>query len=141
MTTWVFNSSSDLPKLEIKKPIKITHTKHAVKLCRDIADLSVECVVVITLYQDFTVSNARVISIGSRISSTFCPANVFRGALLDDASEIIIVHNHPGGIVEPSKADNKVLKKLIKAGKLLDITILDSVIVSRGGKIYHSMLK
>jgi DNA repair protein RadC len=143
MTEWILNNPGDLPKLCILGTVgnKITSTKKAIGYIKDIADLSVECLVVITLRQDLTVVNARIAAIGSRIGATFCPANIFRGALLDDASEIIIIHNHPSGLVEPSKADKKVLKKLIKAGRLLDIVIRDSVIVSRGGKRYRSMME
>jgi DNA repair protein RadC len=139
MSTWEMNSSHDYPKLKIEKKTKITHTKHAVKLVRSIADRQQEFVIVISLMMDYTVTNARMIAIGGRTSATFCPASLFRGVLLDDASEMIVVHNHPSGDLMPTKADKKVMKNIVKTGKLLDINVVDCIIIS--GKKYRSFMR
>jgi DNA repair protein RadC len=130
---------TDNPKLDIKKGTRIKQTKDAVKIARTIADQDQEYVVVISLKQSMDVTNARIVCIGGRNSGSFCPANAFKGCILDGASEMIIVHNHPSGDIRPSKMDKETLKRFIKAGKLLDINILDSVIVS--GKRWKSMME
>jgi DNA repair protein RadC len=126
------------PKLRIRKNTKIDGTKDAIKLVRAIADQEQEYMVVVSRRQDGTATNARIVSIGSRIGSEYSTSNVFKGAIIDGAGGIIVVHNHPGGDLMPTKADKKMLRNLIKAGKILDILILDSVIIH--GKAWRSML-
>lgn len=130
---------TDNPKLDIKKGVRIKHTKDAVKIARAIAEQEQEFVVVISMKQSLEVTNARIICIGGRTSASFCPANAFKGCIIDGSSEMIIVHNHPSDDIRPSKQDKQTLKRFIKAGKLLDINILDSIIVS--GKKWKSMME
>jgi len=75
-----------------------------------------------------------MISKGTLNASLVHPREVFKGALLANAHAIIIAHNHPSGDVEPSIADKTSTEKLVDAGKLLNIEILDHVIIgSKGG--------
>jgi DNA repair protein RadC len=71
-----------------------------------------------------------IISVGTINESLVHPREVFEGAIKNNASSIIIAHNHPSGNLEPSPADIEITKKLIHAGKILDIRIIDHVIVS-----------
>lgn len=61
------------------------------------------------------------------------PKQIFQFALLSNASAIIISHNHPSGKLMPSDADKTITKKLKEGSKLLDITFLDHIIVTRNG--------
>jgi DNA repair protein RadC len=70
-----------------------------------------------------------VISIGTLNESLVHPREVFEGAIKNNAASIILAHNHPSGDLEPSEADIEITKKLIHAGKVLDIKILDHIIV------------
>ena len=56
--------------------------------------------------------------------------NVFKFAILSNCAGLIIVHNHPSGEAEPSSADINFTKKLIQAGELLNINILDSLVIT-----------
>lgn len=58
---------------------------------------------------------------------------VYRYALEGQASALILSHNHPSGNLKPSDADIRITRKLIDAGKVLDITVLDHIIVSERG--------
>ena len=58
------------------------------------------------------------------------PADLFRKAVSCKASAVIVAHNHPSQIVEPSFADDCSTDSLIKAGKLMNIPLIDHVIVS-----------
>lgn len=65
------------------------------------------------------------------------PRDLFRFACSANASSLIIAHNHPSGDPQPSRQDLAITKKLIEAGHLLQIPILDHLIVIDGG--YSSM--
>ena len=54
---------------------------------------------------------------------------VFKSAIRNSASRVILVHNHPSGDPQPSKEDIEVTKRLIDAGELLGITVLDHIII------------
>lgn len=56
---------------------------------------------------------------------------VFAVALKSVATGLILVHNHPSGNLKPSEADKKIFYKIQKASKLLDITIIDNMIISK----------
>ncbi|MFA6536303.1 MAG: DNA repair protein RadC [Candidatus Paceibacterota bacterium] len=70
-----------------------------------------------------------IISVGTLNESLVHPREVFEGAIKNNASSVIIAHNHPSGDLEPSQADIEITKKLIHAGKILDIKIIDHIIV------------
>lgn len=70
-----------------------------------------------------------VVSQGTLNASIVHPREVFKAAMLLNASGIIICHNHPSGNITPSREDSRVTKKLVKAGEILDIPVLDHLIV------------
>lgn len=61
---------------------------------------------------------------------------LFATALKSNASKIILAHNHPSGLLNPSTSDTQVTNQIVAAGKLLEIAVLDHLIVSRDG--YYS---
>jgi DNA repair protein RadC len=65
-------------------------------------------------------------------SSLVHPREVFREAIAERASALILVHNHPSGDPTPSPDDRAVTEQLVAAGYLLDIPVRDHVIVGRG---------
>lgn len=70
-----------------------------------------------------------IISVGTLNESLVHPREVFEGAIKHNAAGIILAHNHPSGDTDPSEADIEITKKLIHAGKILDIRVIDHVIV------------
>jgi len=62
-------------------------------------------------------------------SSLVHPREVFRAAVLAGASAVILVHNHPSGDPDPSRADHAVTRKLRSAGEIMGIEVLDHVII------------
>lgn len=69
------------------------------------------------------------ISIGTYNASMIEPKAIFTRLLAVGAVKFILVHNHPSGDPEPSKADLATAQKLISGGKLLDIDLLDSIVI------------
>lgn len=57
------------------------------------------------------------------------PRELFKSAIDNNASSIVVVHNHPSGDPEPSEDDIRVTKKLIDAGKLLGIKVVDHMVI------------
>ncbi len=80
---------------------------------------------------------ARVVSIGTLNQTLVHPREVFAPAIELRAGSIIIAHNHPSGILKPSREDLLVTQRLKDSGKLLGIELLDHVIISENG--YLSM--
>ena len=73
-----------------------------------------------------------LISKGVLDSAIIHPREVFKPAIKHSASKIILAHNHPSGNPNPSNEDLEITKKLIEAGKLIDIKIIDHVIIGDG---------
>ena len=73
------------------------------------------------------------VSIGNLNSAIVSPREVFKAAILANAASIILGHNHPSGDITPSPEDIQVTETLHKAGKLLDIEVLDHVIIGEEG--------
>ena len=71
--------------------------------------------------------------IGTVNHSSVRLAEIFEIPLRLHASAIILVHNHPSGDPQPSEEDLRFTEELVKAGRLLDLGVLDHIIVSRGG--------
>ncbi len=77
------------------------------------------------------------ISVGSLDTSIVHPREVFKEAMSASASSVICVHNHPSGDPEPSEDDIKLSKRLVQAGEIVGIDVLDHVII--GDKAYLSL--
>ena len=74
---------------------------------------------------------AKEVSVGILNASLVHPREVFNVAIQNSAAQIIVAHNHPSGDVTPSKEDINTTKRLVEAGKLLGISVLDHIIFSR----------
>ncbi len=70
-----------------------------------------------------------LVSIGTLTSSLVHPREVFRQAISQGAAAVIVAHNHPSGDPNPSSADREVTRRLIRAGQLIGIPLLDHVVV------------
>lgn len=72
---------------------------------------------------------------GTIDGATVYPREVVKRALQHNASAVIVGHNHPSGVSEPSEADRSITLKLAKALALVEIRLLDHLVVSRGGHV------
>ena len=70
-----------------------------------------------------------VISQGSLTASVVHPREVFEAAVRHSAASMILLHNHPSGDPSPSREDIAVTERLVKAGQIMDIPVLDPVII------------
>lgn len=69
------------------------------------------------------------ISSGSLTSSIVHPREVFNPAIKESAASVIFVHNHPSGDPEPSTEDIQITHRLIEAGNIVGIKVLDHIII------------
>jgi DNA repair protein RadC len=67
--------------------------------------------------------------IGSLNASIVHPRECFKSAILSNAASILVGHNHPSGKCDPSKEDIEVTRRLVEAGKIIGIDVLDHIIV------------
>jgi len=88
-----------------------------------------ECFAALILNTRRRVKGHQLISIGTMDTILVHPREVFRGAVIAAAAAIVIMHNHPSGETDPSEADIKATRDLIRAGQLLKIEVLDHVIM------------
>jgi DNA repair protein RadC len=72
------------------------------------------------------------ISVGSLNSSIVHPREVFKEAISNASSSIILIHNHPSGESEPSHEDIILTNRLVECGKLLGINVIDHLIIGDG---------
>ena len=73
--------------------------------------------------------NTQTISIGSLDSSIVHPREVFKEAISASAASVIFVHNHPSGDPEPSEDDIKLTRRLVEAGEIIGIEVLDHIVI------------
>ncbi|WP_297790386.1 DNA repair protein RadC [uncultured Anaerococcus sp.] len=71
------------------------------------------------------------ISIGDLSSTIVNPREVFKPAIKKSAKSIVLVHNHPSGNPTPSMEDLQITKRLVDAGEILDISVLDHIIIGK----------
>jgi DNA repair protein RadC len=88
-----------------------------------------ECFVILLLNTRKRIKGHQLISIGTMDTLLVHPREVFRIAVVASAHDLVAMHNHPSGEPEPSEADIKVTRDLIRAGQLLKVQLVDHVIV------------
>ena len=76
--------------------------------------------------------NFNIVSIGDVNHAAVPIQNVFKAAILSNASSIMLLHNHPSGSLNPSNDDIELTKRIIEAGKIMNIPVLDHLIIIGG---------
>ena len=127
----------DGPRVYSTKPISSPEAAVELLASKIMADLDREYVMVVNLNNGLQPISYNVVSIGSINQAIVSVPNVFKSSILSNAASIMIIHNHPSGNLNASKQDIDLTKKLRKAGELMDIPLVDSIIV--GGGHYVSL--
>jgi DNA repair protein RadC len=78
------------------------------------------------------------VSIGSLTASVVHPREVMKPAILSNSAAVILGHNHPSGDPQPSQEDRGLTARLVEAGTLLGMSVLDHVIIGDGTTDYYS---
>lgn len=111
---------------------KISCSKDAYELAKNtLEDLSHEEFWIYTLKRNNTIITFHKISEGGFTGTVVDIRRIFKIALEDKATGIVLYHNHPSGNINPSDADKQITRKIVEAGKILDIQIIDHIIVAQ----------
>jgi len=113
--------------LRVKKPTDIVPFIQSYALKQE------EHFLCITLDSSHEIKKLREISKGILNKSLVHPREIFADAITDRAAAIILAHNHPSGIAQPSGADTEVTQIILNASKIIGITLLDHIIVTKTG--------
>lgn len=101
----------------------------------DMAHLTVERVRVLYLNAQNILIHDEHVGDGSLDEAAIHPREVIRRALDLGAAALILVHNHPSGSPQPSKADIQITNRIAEAGRLLNIVVHDHIIIGREGHV------
>jgi DNA repair protein RadC len=118
---------------ESPEAVTITHSRDIAEILKDYSTKNQEHFITVTLDGANTVIKTRVVFIGTLNRSLVHPREVFAPAFADRAASIVIAHNHPSGNKQPSLEDIEMTQKLMKAGEILGIDIIDHVILTKNG--------
>ncbi|OEK06411.1 RadC family protein [Roseivirga misakiensis] len=99
----------------------------------DLLDQPTEQFWILILNRSHTLICKKLVSLGGISGTIVDPKIVFKTALDNFASSIILVHNHPSGNLNASEADLKITNKIKEAGKLLEINVIDHIIFTDHG--------
>jgi DNA repair protein RadC len=116
---------------DARKAVTLRTANQVYSYLKDMQELQKETLRGLYLDAHYMVIHDEVISIGSLTSNIVHPREVFRPALEHSASAVILVHNHPSGVVTPSDADVIVTRQLVEAGKIMGVSVLDHVIIAK----------
>jgi DNA repair protein RadC len=97
------------------------------------AELPQEQMRVANLSTRHDILSSHMIYQGTLNASAVRACEIFRPAVIDNAAAIVVAHNHPSGDPEPSREDVRFTQGLVKAGKILDIQVLDHVVIAKLG--------
>lgn len=117
------------------------YSQKKIKSPEDLAELFIpmlrdeikEKFIVVCLNSSNQIIKNDIISVGSLNSSIVHPREVFKTAIDNCSANIFLIHNHPSGNLEPSREDIAITKRLVEAGNIIDIKVLDHLIVSKDG--------
>ena len=118
---------------EVKKT-QITSSRDAYQLMSSqLIDLNHEEFWMLSLNRANKVVSKHLVSKGGQAGTIADPKIIFQTALEQHSASLIFAHNHPSGSLKPSQSDIDLTKKLVSAGQLLDIAVLDHLIITDHG--------
>ncbi|HMI05700.1 MAG TPA: DNA repair protein RadC [Pedobacter sp.] len=120
-----------------KDTIKVVTSRDAFEVLLPVfADLNHEEFWILMLNRANFVIGRYLISKGGQAGTIADPKIIFKTALEHNAAHIILAHNHPSGNPKPSDQDIRITKKMVEAGKMLDLYVLDHLIITN--KLFYS---
>ena len=121
-------------KKTLQMDIQVTSAKIAADIMREafnINELTEEYVFIMCTDTAGNIKGLFEVSHGGIDNALINIRGIFQRALLCNAKNVIVAHNHPSGECNPSKDDLRTFEKLVEAGRLMEIPILDSIIIGR----------
>ena len=119
----------------MKDSIVIQRAEDVLPLISYIASKKQEYFLCVSLNGANEVIGNRVVTVGLLNMNQVHPREVFVDAISDRAASVILAHNHPSGVLKPSPDDIATTKQLVDAGKILGISVLDHIIITKKGHL------
>jgi len=114
---------------ETSNEIIVKNSKDALSLTSDLIDKKKEHLVCLYLNARNVLLKKETVSIGTLDKGLIHPREIFGPAVELRSAGIILIHNHPSGDPTPSKQDKEIFNKIIEAGKIMGVNVLDFIIV------------
>jgi len=115
-----------------RKPFQVRQGKEVFEYVRtSVLEVDREYFYILYLNSRNQIFGQDVVSVGSLDASIVHPREIFKKSIKRSAASIVLVHNHPSGDPTPSDDDYEVTKRLVEAGRLLGVHVLDHVVVAR----------
>lgn len=116
---------------ELQELDALNHADKVKRYCmNELAHLDVEHCIALLLNTRHQLIKSVTVSQGTRHQTSIYPREIIKHALYEQASFVILAHNHPSGHCEPSQADIQITEHIQKTLRLLDIGLLDHIIVA-----------
>lgn len=107
-------------------------------LGKQLCEMDREVLCVINVKANGVPINCNFVSIGAVDQTLAHPRELFKSAILSNASSMLLLHNHPSGNLHPSKEDCMLTDRMLKLSELMGIPLLDHVIVGGNNESYFS---
>ncbi|MFQ6049772.1 MAG: DNA repair protein RadC [Candidatus Paceibacterales bacterium] len=128
-------AASELVKRALKMGEETLPTIHSVKdviaQCSYLRNKTREHLAAFYLNARNEMVHKKHLFVGTLNANIAHPREIFEHALRENAASVILVHNHPSGDAEPSEADLEITKRIIEAGKIMGIDVLDHIIITK----------
>jgi len=122
--------------------IVIKNSKDVLSLTYDLQDKKKEYLVCLYLNARNVLIKKEIISIGLLDKSLLHPREIFYPAVELNSASIILVHNHPTGDPTPSEKDSAIIERIVQAGEIMGISVIDFIITARNGNYsFYETLK
>lgn len=134
--TYMFNQiKSEIRFMVVKESMKVkirsSQIVHGIMEVE--AKIDRECAWVLHLNGRLELIEKELVSMGTVDGACMHPREIFKKAILNGASSIVVVHNHPSGDPTPSKEDKEIAKRIKEAGELLGMAVNDFIIIGSRG--------
>ena len=139
-----------IPDRTLVSPTPVSTPEEAVNLItREFGDLDREVFMILNMTCHLQVIlnmtchlqaiNLDICSVGTLNYTVVHPREVFKSSILSNASSVLLIHNHPSGELEPSREDIDLTERMVSAGKILGIEVLDHLIIGTRERAYTSL--
>ena len=118
----------------------VSNPEEAVNLIiREFRDLDREVFMVMNLTCHMQVINLDICSVGTLTYTVVHPRDIFKTSILSNAANVMLIHNHPSGELEPSQEDLDMTERMVSAGRVLGIDVVDHLIIGPKDMSYTSL--
>jgi DNA repair protein RadC len=130
-----YQIKTEIKLLTVKEAmqVKIRSSAIAYEIMRRETNIDRECAWVLHLNGRLELIEKELVSMGTVEGSLLHPREIFKKAIVNGASSIVVVHNHPSGDPTPSEEDLGISKRIKEAGELLGIAVNDFIIIGSRG--------